>query len=169
MHNLTRTLIRKQNRPAGDKIAQINSPATCLFAVGKPMHVHIFEPALFQYIKASCFGIACVHNKRLFVFFCQINESQKSSAVYAPLTNAFRNREYASRELHGAQRLMQLNKPVKSVSDKEGAHSDDDYNDTIKQINYFIISGKDTRPYYITAIGEYILSEIKENAKTLLL
>ena len=62
-----------------------------------------------------------------------------------------------------------LEQIIKSVSDKEGAHSDDDYNDTIKQINYFIISGKDTRPYYITAIGEYILSEIKENAKTLLL
>ena len=56
---------------------------------------------------------------------------------------------------------------IKSVSDKEGAHADDNYNQTIHQFKFLQVGSKDTRGYYITAIGEYLLSEIKQNVHQL--
>jgi len=60
---------------------------------------------------------------------------------------------------------MTVGKFIRSISDKEGAHSDTTIDEYIKKINMFVIGNEDTYKYLIVAIGEYIANVIDEISK----
>lgn len=64
--------------------------------------------------------------------------------------------------------IITLEEFIKSISEREAVHADDNYNETIHRVKFFKVGDDDTRRHYIVAIGEYLLKEIKENAKPLL-
>jgi len=51
---------------------------------------------------------------------------------------------------------------IKSVANKEGAHSDPDYNETLKFTKSVKLVDEDIHIKFIVAIGEYILKTIKQ-------
>jgi hypothetical protein len=55
-----------------------------------------------------------------------------------------------------------IKKFIKSISDKEGAHSDPDIEEIIKKMNGIKIGKEETYMYVIVAIGEYIAGIIHE-------
>jgi len=63
------------------------------------------------------------------------------------------------------QNLLSLNinigQLIRSVADKEGAHSDPDYDETLEFTNLIRISNDSSHSQYIIAIGEYVSSQLK--------
>ena len=54
---------------------------------------------------------------------------------------------------------------IRSVADKEGVHSDKDYNDTLKFTKSMRMSQEELHPRFIIAIGEYILLVLKTSVE----
>ena len=52
---------------------------------------------------------------------------------------------------------------IKSVADKEGAHSDPDFNETLVRAKLVTYVSNDSHIPVITAIGEYVLARIRDS------
>lgn len=50
---------------------------------------------------------------------------------------------------------------IKSIRDKEGAHSDKEYNNTLKFTKSIGLIDKDIHEQYIVAVGEYVLKSLR--------
>jgi hypothetical protein len=57
---------------------------------------------------------------------------------------------------------------IKSVADKEGAHSDKNYNDTLRAVMSVKLPDQDIHLKHIVAIGEYLLNTLHPMYETLL-
>lgn len=72
--------------------------------------------------------------------------------------NRIGNKEWLSQPLFSKEVTIQ--KLIKSVSDKESVHSDDDYDDTLRMTKSVKLASIEIHPPYIIAIGEYLLEGI---------
>lgn len=55
---------------------------------------------------------------------------------------------------------------IKSIADKEGKHSDPDYNDTLKLTKPVSLASKEMNPELIVTIGEYVIGLVRHVTAT---
>ena len=72
--------------------------------------------------------------------------------------------EWLSQELFTNQ--ITIKQLIRSVADKEAAHSDKEYNDTLKMTRSIRISDKGVHEQHVVAIGEYLLKLVADYAAT---
>lgn len=72
--------------------------------------------------------------------------------------NRLGHQEWLNQPLFSKQVTIQ--KLIKSVSDKESVHSDDDYDETLRMTKSVKLANIEIHPPYIIAIGEYLLEGI---------
>lgn len=77
--------------------------------------------------------------------------------------NRLGHQEWLSQPLFSKQVTIQ--KLIKSVSDKESVHSDDDYDETLRMTKSVKLVNIEIHPPYIIAIGEYLLEGINKLLK----
>jgi hypothetical protein len=73
--------------------------------------------------------------------------------------------EWLSQELFTSR--ITIKQLIRSIADKEAAHSDKEYNDTLKMTRSIRIIDKGVHEQHVVAIGEYLLKALAVHAATL--